>query len=393
MPNRMLKKATNFVLSRPKSSRTIWEKSRSRPAQGWGGENVGTLRASPSLRQRWAGRGRVSARLGQAGAINVFSILQESRLLFAAVGLATVMSGCVTINLLPAPGPLEEKRLSGTGTEKVLLMEMSGLISSQEGGGLVDRPNMVAQIKEELTRAAEDADLKALVVRINSPGGTVTASDIIHHELRAFRQKRRIPVIASIMDVGASGGYYVAVAADKIVVHPSSVTGSLGVIMMTMNARGLLEKIGLEANTVTSGPKKDMGSPFRAMTDEERAIFQGLIMSFYERFLTVIREGRLNLSADEVRKLADGRVYTGEQASALGLVDHVGYLDDAIELAKREAGLRDAKVVTYRRPGEYRHNIYSQFLGGGSGLSALANLDLMSVVRGGTPQFMYLWMP
>jgi protease-4 len=314
-------------------------------------------------------------------------------LTLVAVGLAMLASGCVTVNLLPTPGPLEEKRLSGTGKEKVLLMDLSGLISSQESGGLVDHPNMVAQIKEELTRASEDPNMKALVVRINSPGGTVTASDIIYHELRAFRQKRGIPVIASIMDVGASGGYYVAVAADKIVVHPSSVTGSLGVIMMTMNARGLLEKIGLQANTVTSGPKKDMGSPFKAMTDEERAIFQGLIMSFYERFLTVIQEGRHNLSSDDIRKLADGRIYTGEQASALGLVDNVGYLDDAIELAKREAGLTEARVVTYRRPGEYRNNIYSQFLGGSSGLSALAHLDLFSMVRGGTPQFMYLWMP
>ena len=173
------------------------------------------------------------------------------------------------------------------------------------------------------------------------------------------------------MDIGASGGYYVAVAADKIVVHPSSVTGSVGVIMMTLNARGLLEKIGLEANAVTSGPKKDMGSPFRAMTDEERGIFQGLITSFYERFLTVVKEGRRNLSSDEIRKMADGRIYTGEQASALGLVDHVGYLDDAIELAKRDAGLKEARVVMYRRPGEYRHNIYSQFLGGGNSLSGL----------------------
>jgi protease IV len=310
----------------------------------------------------------------------------------ATLGVA-LLSGCVTVNLLPAPGPLEEKQLSGTGAEKVLIMDISGLISSQEVGGLIERPNMVAQIKEELTRAADDPDLKALVLRINSPGGTVTASDIIHHELRAFRQKRRIPVIASIMDVGASGGYYIAVAADKIVIHPSSVTGSVGVIMMTLNARGLLEKIGLEANAVTSGPKKDMGSPFRAMTDEERGIFQGLITSFYERFLTVVKEGRRNLSSDQIRKMADGRIYTGEQASVLGLVDQVGYLDDAIELAKRDAGIKEARVVMYRRPGEYRHNIYSQFLGGGSNLSSLLNLDLLSMVRAGPPQFMYLWMP
>src|SRR5216117_194676 len=298
----------------------------------------------------------------------------------ALVGTAALLSGCITINLLPGAGPLEEKQLRGSGTYKVLMVELSGLISSRESEGLVEQPNPVAHLKEELTRAANDSKVKALVVRINSPGGTVTASDVLYHELRAFKEKRKIPVIASIMDVGASGGYYVAVAADKIMVHPSSVTGSLGVIMLTVNARGLLEKIGLEATAVASGPKKDMGSPFRTMTDEERAIFQGVIDSFYHRFLSVIREGRRNLTPEEIRKLADGRIYSGEQAKALGLVDSVGYLDDAI-------------VLVYRRPGEYRHNIYSRVLEGGSGWTALSGLDLMAIVRGGTPQFMYLWMP
>src|SRR5206468_8626959 len=202
---------------------------------------------------------------------------------------------------------------------KGLMGERSGLISSRESEGLVEQPNPVAHLKEELTRAANDSKVKALVVRINSPGGTVTASDVLYHELRAFKEKRKIPVIASIMDVGASGGYYVAVAADKIVAHPSSVTGSLGVIMLTVNARGLLEKVGVETTAVTSGPKKDMGSPFRPMTEEERTIFQGVIDSFYQRFLHVVQVGRRNLTADQVRKLADGRIYSGEQAKELGL--------------------------------------------------------------------------
>jgi len=312
------------------------------------------------------------------------------------MGLAAFLSGCITINLLPGPGPLREEQLSGTGPAKVLLIELSGLISAQDSGGLVPQPNLVAQIKEELNRAAEDERVGAVVLRINSPGGTVTASDILYHEVLAFKGKRKVPVVASIMDVGASGGYYVAVAADKILVHPSSVTGSLGVIMLTMNARGLLEKVGLEATAVTSGPKKDMGSPFRAMTDEERAIFQGVIDSFYERFLTVVREGRPNLTAEQIRRLADGRIYAGEQAKAAGLVDAVGYLDDAIELAKKEAGLAEARVVVYRRPGDYRPNIYARLLSGGGGWNGMPSLDLMtltSLVRGGTPQFMYLWMP
>ncbi len=175
--------------------------------------------------------------------------------------------------------------------------------------------------------------------------------------------------------------------------HPSSVTGSIGVIMLTVNARGLLEKVGVEANAVTSGPRKDMGSPFRPMLPEERAIFQGVIDSFYQRFLQVVQDGRPNLAADQIRKLADGRIYSGEQAKAAGLVDDIGYLDDAIEAAKKKAGLTEARVVTYRRPGEYQNNVYTRLLGPGPNLANLANLDLLSLVRGGSPQFMYLWMP
>jgi protease-4 len=267
------------------------------------------------------------------------------------------------------------------------------MISSTGEQGFYPMPSQVARLKEALTKAAADPNVQSLVLRINTPGGTVTASDMLYHELRLFKQKKKIPIIASIMDVGASGGYYVAMGADKIVAHPSSVTGSLGVIMLTMNANGLLEKIGVHANAITSGPRKDMGSPFRAMTDEERAIFQGVINGFYERFLAVIKEGRRHLTSDEIRKLADGRIYSGEQAKAVGLVDSIGYLDDAIELAKKDAGLTDARIVVYQQPGEYRHNIYSQLLSQQGSANPLANFDLMALVRGGTPQFMYLWMP
>jgi protease-4 len=303
------------------------------------------------------------------------------------------MQGC-TFNfpLFPGPGPLQETQVAGTGKAKVLLLEISGVISSQDKEGFMPAPNLIASVKEQLTRAAQDEHVKAVVLRINTPGGTVTASDIIHHELKMFKASRKIPVVASIMDVGASGGYYIASSADTVLAHPSSVTGSIGVIMLTVNARGLLEKIGIEATAVTSGPRKDMGSPFRTMTPEERAIFQGLIDSFYQRFLNVVQEGRPQLQMDQIKKLADGRIYTGDQAKAAGLVDEIGYLEDAIDAAKKKAGITEARVVTYKRPGEYSNNVYSKFLSPGP-LAGLADLDLMSFVRGGTPQFMYLWMP
>ncbi len=311
----------------------------------------------------------------------------------ALLGGTCVQYGCITVNLLEPPGPVQEVQLSGAGDAKVLLLDLSGVISSQDKDGLISQPNMLATFKEELTRASKDDTIKAVVVRINSPGGTVNASDILYHELKQFKVKRKVPVIASMMDVAASGGYYLAMASDAILVHPSTVTGSIGVIMLTVNAKGLLEKVGVEANAITSGPRKDMGSPFRVMTDEEKAIFQGVIDSFYQRFLTVVQEGRPQLSADQLKKLADGRIYTGEQAKAAGLVDEIGYLDEAIELAKKKAGLSEARVVTYRRRGEYQNNIYSRLVAPSTGLSSLAGMDLLSLVRGGSPQFMYLWMP
>ncbi|GMV49303.1 MAG: putative signal peptide peptidase SppA [Nitrospirae bacterium] len=306
---------------------------------------------------------------------------------------ALLQTACVTINLPPGPGALEEHKVSGTGKDKVLLIDLSGVISSENKDGFYSSPGMLATVKEELERAAKDERVKAVVLRINSPGGTVTASDILYHEVKTFKAARKVPVVASIMDVGASGGYYIASVADAVFAHPSSVTGSIGVIMMTVNAKGLLEKVGVETNAVTSGPRKDMGSPFRAMLPEERTIFQSVIDAFYQRFLQVVQEGRPGLSADQVRKLADGRIYSGEQAKAAGLVDEIGYLDDAIELAKQKAGLAEARVVTYRRPGEYQNNVYSRLAGPGATIGSLANLDLLTLVRGGSPQFMYLWMP
>jgi protease IV len=306
---------------------------------------------------------------------------------------AAAQHGCVTVNLVEPPGPVQEVQLSGSGDGKVLLLDLSGVISSQDQEGLIPQPNVLATFKEELTKASKDEKIKAIVLRINSPGGTVNASDILYHELKTFKATKKIPVIASMMDVAASGGYYLAMATDAILVHPSTVTGSIGVIMLTVNAKGLLEKVGVEASAITSGPRKDMGSPFRTMTSEEKEIFQGVIDSFYHRFLTVVQEGRPQLSADQIKKLADGRIYSGEQAKAAGLVDEIGYLDEAIELAKKNAGLTEARVVTYRRHGEYQNNIYSRLFGNASGLNSLARMDLLSIVRGGSPQFMYLWMP
>ncbi len=318
------------------------------------------------------------------------------------LGLVMLLStGCVPQVLFPATGPLEETVLSGHGRDKVLLVDISGMITSSKPDDvlsqLTDRPSLPTRFREELTRAAADERVKAIVLRINTPGGTVTASDIVHHEILELKKKRPIPVIAAIMDLGTSGGYYVAMGADRIMAHPSSVTGSLGVIMLTLNASGLMEKIGLRANAVTSGPHKDMGSPFRTMTVQDREIFQSVIDSFYERFLRVIERGRPKLTPDTIRALADGRIYSAEQAKAHGLIDAIGYLDDAVALAKQEANIEDAQVVVYQRAGGYRPNMYAQWSGApvetGWGFPKLNAASLTTLFAGGTPAFLYLWLP
>jgi len=329
--------------------------------------------------------------------------MKRTFLLITAVALLT--SGCIAISLFPQPQPLKEKTLQGTTADKILLIDVSGVIAEKQGNGsgVGASEDIIARVKEELTMAAEDRQIKALLLRINSPGGTVTASDVLYHELTTFKAIRKLPIVAVIMDVGASGGYYVAAAADRIVAHPTSVTGSVGVIMLRVNAEGLLQKIGLEAGAIKSGAKKDIGSPFRAMSGEEREIFQTMINGFQARFLDVVtksRSGKANgeLTPERLKIIADGRVLTGPQAMQVGLVDQIGYLDDGIAVARQLAGIADARVVTYARPDAYKHNIYSiasgtSSMSGPSTLESLANLDVMGMVRGGTPQFLYLWMP
>jgi protease IV len=309
--------------------------------------------------------------------------------------LIIMLSGCIfNIQLLPKIEPLQEKPVAGEGNDKIVVMDLSGVISEEEKGtSFAPEPNLLAQIKEELKKAAGDPAVKAVILRINSPGGTVTASDFLHHELEDFKRQTGKKVIASILDLGASGGYYVAVAADRIVASPTTVTGSIGVIMLSVNVQGLLEKIGVTGTAIKSGPNKDMGSPLRPMTPDERRLFQEIIDQMYDRFVSVVADGRKNMTVDQVRRAADGRVYTAKQALDLGLVDGIGYLDDAIRLAMSEAGLHEARVVTYARPREYKDNIYSRVPAGAPQTVNLVNLDLRSFVQAGTPRFMYLWSP
>lgn len=282
--------------------------------------------------------------------------------LSGALLLFFILGGCIHVDLFSGKGVLQETTISGEGSDKVLLIDISGTLTTSKDSGIFSEPSLPARLKEELTKAEKDDHIKAIILRINTPGGTVTSSDILYHELQEFKEKRKVPIISSIMDMGTSGGYYVAMASDYIFAHPSTITGSIGVIMLTLNGQGLLEKIGIQPTAIVSGPKKSMGSPFRAMNDEERAIFQDVIDRLYARFLTVVEKGRPKLAAAKIRQLADGRIYTADVAKTEGLIDEIGYLDDAIERAKKSAKLSEARVVSYTRSSRETHqNIYSHF--------------------------------
>jgi protease-4 len=229
-----------------------------------------------------------------------------------------------------------------------------------------------------------------VVLRINSPGGAVTASDIMYQDLLHFRRRTHKPVVACMMDVAASGGYYLAMGCDWIYAHPSTVTGSIGVIMSLYNAKGLFAKIGVASNPIKSGPNKDIGNPARDMTPEERAILQGMVNSFYDQFIQVVSTGR-KLPEDRIRALADGRVYTGLDACKLGLVDEVGYLEDAIHRAKEMACIRDAAVVAYDRCAGYKGSIYAGLPHIPSQINV--KLDLPGFTGNPGAAFMYLWEP
>jgi protease IV len=301
--------------------------------------------------------------------------------------LLWTLSGCtmLRVSLTEEMQPLTERVISGEGKDKILLLDISGFITSEDSSSIFTskkQPGILALVREQLDMARSDKNIKALVLRINSPGGGVTASDILYHEIKRFKLDTRIKVLAHIMDMGTSGAYYTALAADRITAQPTSVTGSIGVIMLRLDATGLMQKIGVQAFEISSGEQKGMGSPFRQFTSEDRNIFQAMVNSLQGRFVNAVAMER-KLTIDTVKKLADGRIYTSQEAQAAGLIDGISYLDEAIEEAKVLVNLKRASVVTYFRPGEYRANFYS--------------INLINIEAGGITQpgvtFMYLWWP
>jgi protease-4 len=243
---------------------------------------------------------------------------------------------------------------------KIALIEVEGmLINSKNSSLLGSTENPLSLFAQQLDRAAKDEDVKALVLRINSPGGTVSSSDAMYELLTRFKKKTNKPIVASMQEVAASGGYYVALASDRIVAQPTSVVGSIGVIFTTFNFGGTLYKIGAQAESIKSGPLKDMGSMYKELTPEERAVMQGMVDEYYQRFVNVVQKHRRISDPETLKITTDGRVFSGARAKELGLIDDVGLLEDALDLARKLGKVPGAKVVMYKRPHGYKGSIYA----------------------------------
>ena len=266
------------------------------------------------------------------------------------------------------------------GGDRIAVVPVEGVISSE-----------TAPLRT-LRRFRERDGVEGLVLEIRSPGGTVGASQALHREVRAYRE-RGLPVVAWIGDVGASGGYYAAVAADSVLALPGSITGSIGVIMQFPDARGLLEKAGLAVEIVKSGEHKDAGSPVRALDESDREVFQTLVDDTYGQFLDAVVAGR-GLERDSARVLADGRVYSGERAARIGLIDGIATLPEALDVAGRMAGLGEDPPVL--RPPRPRTDWTDLLLDGPGGLlrrtaAALLGGSDPSRAPWSSPRLMYLW--
>jgi protease-4 len=239
--------------------------------------------------------------------------------------------------------------------DKIALVDLTGVIS-YEGDDPQNGEGMVGDIKDQLDRAVRDKHVKAIVLRIDSPGGEVVASDAIYRALADVRDdtNRVIKVVSYIETVGASGAYYAAMGTDYVVANELSITGSIGVIMQTFNFRHLMDKVGVEAYTFKSGNLKDLLNPTREPTEDEKALVQNLIMEVYGKFVGIVSDER-DIDLDKLKNgLADGRIYSGKQAKEAGLIDEVGYFEDAIDAAKELAKIKEAKVVQYTKPFSFR---------------------------------------
>jgi len=308
------------------------------------------------------------------GVLLVVSIVGNGVLLVAVIALVAALAGGVSDETY-----LERVLEAGPSSRKIAVVSVDGVI--EEG--------LVGALSAQIRRASEDPKVKAVILRIDSPGGGLTASDMLHNEIQTRLVDHGKPVVAAMQSVAASGGYYVACAADDIMAQQTTVTGSIGVIAQFFFLNTLMkDKLGVTPVTLKVGEQKDWPNLFAAeMTEAQRQYFlDTLLKPGYDRFVDVVAEGRA-MDRDQVVALATGRIFLAPEAREKGLVDHIGYFEDAVALARQRAGLKDARVIEYVQPFRFGE------LFGATAAKARALVDLAPerLAALATPRIMYLW--
>jgi protease IV len=289
--------------------------------------------------------GKRWAALGIAAALFFVSVMINFLSAFAFKGVETDLGELLASTELPFT---EEIVQEGNEMKKIVVLDVDGVIQdTSDAQSLFQAAGYNHQgFMKKLNYIKEDDTVKGIILKVNSPGGGVVESAEIHDKLIEIQKETKKPVYISMGSMAASGGYYISAGAKKIFASKETLTGSLGVIMQGVNYEGLADKYGVDFVTIKSGQFKDIMSPTRQMTEEERQILQKMIDNSYEGFVKVISEGR-NMTPEQVKQIADGRIYDGRQAKELNLIDGFGYLEDVIEQMMEQEKLKDAKVVRY----------------------------------------------
>jgi protease-4 len=331
--------------------------------------------------------GKRWAALGIAAALFFVSVMINFLSAFAFKGVETDISELLAASELPFT---EEVIQEGNEMKKIAVLDVNGVIQDTNDTESFQAAGYNHQaFMKRLDFIKEDDSVKGIILKVNSPGGGVVESAEIHDKLLEIQKETKKPVYVSMGSMAASGGYYISAGAKKIFASEETMTGSLGVIMQGINYEGLAEKYGVDFVTIKSGQYKDIMSPTRQMTEEERQILQKMIDNSYEGFVKVISEGR-KMTTDQVKQIADGRIYDGRQAKELNLIDGFGYLEDVIEQMMEQEKLKDAKVVRYTEQigfGSLLNLKVQKFIGADSEMAGL--MDVLS--RPNSPRLMYLY--
>jgi protease-4 len=277
------------------------------------------------------------------------------------------------------------------GLDRIALLEVDGVIIDQPSGDIFNPVGYNHRsFLKQIEHAFKDKNIKGIVLRVNSPGGGVVESDEIYHKITEMKEKYKKPIVAYMANMAASGGYYISAPTDKIFANRSTLTGSIGVIISSYNVQELAENWGVKQEVIKSGPHKDIMSTMREMTDEERNIIQSIVDESYENFLNVVVEGRedVGMTKEKLRPLADGRIFTGQQAKKAGLIDGIGFMDDAIKETADLAGINNPTVITYKQTGWPAFNqLFATFQGSSKDLLGIKEL----MHKQHQPSLMYLF--